>query len=77
MTLEKWKKCKTILPIAKGEKYPHVEVLRQYSLHWVLRPTSVKGFEVVKANGGRYINWISAWYSDQTVAKSNFGVVQT
>ena len=25
MTLEKWKKCKTILPIAKGGKYPHVD----------------------------------------------------
>ena len=25
----------------------------QYSLHWVLRPASVKGVEVVKPNGGR------------------------
>ena len=49
----------------------------KYSLHWVLRPASVTGFEVVKANGGRYIKWISAWYSDQTVAKSNFGPVQS
>ena len=42
-----------------------------YSQHWVLRPASVTGFEIVKVNGGRYIKWISAWYSDQAVAKSN------
>ena len=42
-----------------------------YSLHWVLRFPSVTGFEVAKPNGGRQIKWISAWYSDQGVAKTN------
>ena len=28
-------------------------MIAKYSLHWVLRPGSIKGVEVVKPNGGR------------------------
>ena len=42
-----------------------------YSLHWVLRPASVKVVEVVKPNGGRQIMWISARYIIHVVAKTS------
>ena len=79
--LPRLQECRNAIKVETMANDPEVAIyfiaIFIYSLHWVLRPASVTGFEVVKANGGRYIKWISAWYSDQTVAKSNFGPVQS
>ena len=40
------------LIVHRPDRIPHSGRLK-YSLHWVLRPASVTGFEVIKANGGR------------------------